>query len=72
MASFKSTLDEALEASLLLYVVDAADPTCEAQLEVTRGVLRMRFTLPTTGSVVSSTYFSSLMAMSPDAIASLV
>ncbi len=40
VASFKSTLDEALEASLLLYTVDAADPTCEAQLEVTRGVLR--------------------------------
>jgi len=40
VASFKSTLDEALEASLLLYVVDAADPTCEAQLEVTMGVLR--------------------------------
>ncbi len=40
VASFKSTLDEALEASLLLYVVDAADPTSEAQLEVTRGVLR--------------------------------
>ena len=40
VASFKSTLDEALEASLLLYVVDAADPTHEAQLEVTRGVLR--------------------------------
>ncbi len=39
VASFKSTLDEALEASLLLYVVDASDPTCEAQLEVTRGVL---------------------------------
>ena len=40
VASFKSTLDEALEASLLLYVVDAADPTCEAQLDVTRGVLK--------------------------------
>jgi len=39
VASFRSTLDEALEASLLLYVVDAADPTHEAQLEVTRGVL---------------------------------
>ena len=36
VASFRSTLDEALEASLLLYVVDAADPTHEAQLEVTR------------------------------------
>ena len=39
VASFRSTLDEALEASLLLYVVDAADPTYEAQLEVTREVL---------------------------------
>lgn len=40
VASFRSTLDEALEASLLLYVVDASDPTWEAQLEVTRDVLR--------------------------------
>jgi len=40
VASFRSTLDEALEASLLLYVVDASDSTWEAQLEVTRGVLR--------------------------------
>ncbi len=40
VASFKSTLDEALEASLLLLVVDAADPTHDAQLEVTRGVLK--------------------------------
>jgi GTPase len=40
VASFKSTLDEALEASLLLYVVDAADPRHQAQLEVTREVLR--------------------------------
>lgn len=39
VASFKSTLDEALEASLLLLVVDAADATWPAQLEVTRGVL---------------------------------
>ncbi len=39
VASFRSTLDEALEASLLLYVVDASDPTYQAQLEVTRGVL---------------------------------
>ena len=30
VASFRSTLDEALEASLLLYVVDASDPTHEA------------------------------------------
>ena len=39
VASFKSTLDEALEASLLLHVVDALDPTFASQLEVTRGVL---------------------------------
>ena len=39
VASFKSTLDEALEASLLLYVVDASDPTFEQQLGVTRTVL---------------------------------
>ncbi|GBQ90293.1 GTPase [Gluconacetobacter johannae DSM 13595] len=39
VASFKSTLDEALEASLLLFVVDASDPTYEAQLEVSRTVL---------------------------------
>ena len=40
VASFRSTLAEALEATLLLYVVDAADPAHEAQLEVTRAVLR--------------------------------
>jgi GTP-binding protein HflX len=39
VASFRSTLDEALEASLLLYVMDASDPTCAEQLEVTRSVL---------------------------------
>lgn len=39
VASFRSTLDEALEASLLLYVVDASDPTHEAELEVARAVL---------------------------------
>jgi GTP-binding protein HflX len=39
VASFKSTLDEALEASLLLYVVDAADPGWERQLGVVREVL---------------------------------
>jgi len=40
VASFKSTLDEALEASLLLHVVDASDPSFRDQLEVTRQVLR--------------------------------
>jgi GTP-binding protein HflX len=40
VASFRSTLAEALEASLQLFVVDASDPTYEAQLEVSRNVLR--------------------------------
>jgi GTP-binding protein HflX len=40
VASFRSTLAEALEAALLLFVVDASDPTYESQLEVSRGVLR--------------------------------
>ena len=35
-----STLDEALEASHLLHVVDAADPSWESQLEVTQGGAR--------------------------------
>jgi GTP-binding protein HflX len=39
VASFKSTLDEAGEASLLLHVVDASDPDWETQREVTREVL---------------------------------
>ncbi len=39
VASFKSTLDEALEASLLLHVVDASDPGLERQLAVTDEVL---------------------------------
>lgn len=39
VASFKSTLDEALNASLLLFVVDASDTSFRSQLEVTRSVL---------------------------------
>ncbi len=39
VASFKSTLDEALEASLLLHVVDASDAGFERQLAVTDEVL---------------------------------
>jgi GTPase len=39
VASFKSTLDEALEASLLAHVVDASDPGFERQLTVTEQVL---------------------------------
>jgi GTPase len=40
VASFRSTLAEALEASLLLFVVDASDPAYESQLEVSRNALR--------------------------------
>jgi len=39
VASFKSTLDEALEASLLVHVVDASDRAWRRQLAVTRDVL---------------------------------
>lgn len=40
VASFKSTLDEALDAALLLHVIDASDPGFERQLEVTDKVLK--------------------------------
>jgi GTP-binding protein HflX len=39
VASFRSTLDEAGDASLLLYVVDASDPTFSSNIEVSRTVL---------------------------------
>jgi GTP-binding protein HflX len=39
VVSFKSTLDEALEASLLAHVVDASDPGFERQRAVTEEVL---------------------------------
>ena len=39
VASFRSTLNEAREASLLLLVADASDPTFRTQLEVVRTVL---------------------------------
>jgi GTP-binding protein HflX len=39
VASFKSTLEEAAEASLLLQVIDAGDPGFERQIEVTEKVL---------------------------------
>ena len=39
VASFKSTLDEALEASLLVHVVDASDAGFERQIAVTEEVL---------------------------------
>ncbi len=39
VASFRSTLDEAADASLLLFVVDSSDPAFRSQLEVTQTVL---------------------------------
>lgn len=39
VASFKSTLEEAAEASLLVHVVDASDPGFERHIEVTDQVL---------------------------------
>jgi GTP-binding protein HflX len=39
VASFKTTLEEALDASLLLHVIDASDPGFQRQLEVTDAVL---------------------------------
>jgi GTP-binding protein HflX len=40
VASFKSTLEEALDASLLLHVVDASDPGFERQIATTEEVLK--------------------------------
>jgi len=40
VASFQSTLDEALAASLLLFIVDASDPAFRSQLAVTHSVLK--------------------------------
>lgn len=39
VASFKTTLDEALEAGLILHVVDASDPAVLRHIETTCGVL---------------------------------
>jgi GTPase len=67
VASFKSTLDEAASASLLLFVVDAADPSFRSQLEVTRKVL----------AEVGATDIPSLLVLNkqdrlgPEALASL-
>ena len=40
VASFRSTLDEARDADLLVHLVDASDAAFPAQIEVTREVLR--------------------------------
>lgn len=67
VASFKSTLDEAACASLVLFVVDASDPSFRSQLDVTRNVL----------TEVGATDIPSLLVLNkqdrlgPDEIASL-
>ncbi|MFZ0107184.1 MAG: GTPase HflX, partial [Thiobacillus sp.] len=40
VASFKSTLEEALDAALLLHVIDASDPGFERQIDTTEEVLK--------------------------------
>jgi GTP-binding protein HflX len=67
VASFKSTLDEALEASLLLYVVDASDPSWESQLAVVREVLA---DIGAAGSP-SRVVMNKIDRVSPDALAEL-
>ena len=39
VASFRSTLEEARHADLLMHVVDAADPEAEAQIDTVNRVL---------------------------------
>ncbi len=75
VASFRSTLEEAREASLLLHVLDASDPALKRQLEVTRTVLGEieAHTLPTRLVLnkvdrVDETLRQSLSAEFPDAI----
>ncbi len=67
VASFKSTLDEALEASHLLHVVDAADPSWHSQLEVTRDVLREIGA----GDVPSTLVMNKTDKLEPEALARL-
>jgi GTP-binding protein HflX len=67
VASFKSTLDEALEASHLLHVVDAADPSWESQLEVTQEVLAEIGA----SEVPSTLVMNKIDLLEPDALARL-
>ncbi len=67
VASFKSTLDEALEASLLLHVVDASDAGFRQQLEVTRDVLREIGALELPHRLV----MNKIDQLGPDALAAL-
>ncbi len=67
VASFKSTLDEALEASHLLHVVDASDPSWNAQLEVTKDVL----TEIGAGDVPSTLVMNKIDRLAPEDLARL-
>jgi GTP-binding protein HflX len=67
VASFKSTLDEASEASLLLHVVDASDPSWQSQLTVTREVL----TEIGAHAVPSRLVMNKVDRLSPEALAEL-
>jgi GTPase len=67
VASFKSTLDEALEASHLLHIVDASDPSWNAQLEVTQDVLREIGA----GDVPSTVVMNKIDRLEPDDLARL-
>jgi GTPase len=67
VASFKSTLDEALEASHLLHVVDASDPSWNAQLEVTKDVLAEIGA----GDVPSTLVMNKVDRLAPDELARL-
>lgn len=76
VASFKSTLDEALEASLLLHMVDASDPALDAHMETTLGVLHeigagaipMRLVLNKIDKVEDFARRAELAMLHPDAL----
>ncbi len=75
VASFHSTLDEAHDASLLLYVVDAADPNFRSQLQVVNEVLEEigvedipKLLLLNKSDQLNETQKKSLMEEFPDAM----
>ena len=67
VASFRSTLDAAVEAGLLLHVVDAADPTWREQEKVTHEVLAEIGA----GDIQKVLLFNKCDKLSPEQIAAL-
>ncbi len=67
VASFRSTLDEALAASLLLFTVDASDPEFRSQLAVTQEVLSEIGA----NEIPSRLVLNKVDRLSPEAIAAL-